>query len=142
MSSTDDVLRAQARALIQVLAHYKLYRACGGAPELIWRAIEAYGAASDGASDLQTIHRDFYHVALAASSIGLQHRAASAPLFLALHSFSPSTDESRFLLPAWWIAVTIAYLDKRTVPEVALQGEVLERLDEAFDVEMSAEAAL
>jgi hypothetical protein len=63
-------------------------------------------------------------------------------LFLALHSFSASTDESRFLLPAWWIAVTIAYLDKRTVPEVALQGEVLERLEEAFDVEMSAEAAL
>jgi hypothetical protein len=142
MSSTHDVLRAQARALIHVLAHYKLYRACEGAPTLIWRAVEAYGTASDAASELQTIHQDFYHVALAASSIGLKHRAANAPLFLALHTFVGSPGECRFLQPAWWIAVTIAYLDKKPVPEVALQGEVLERLEEAFDIEMAAEAAV
>ncbi len=141
MSSTDDVLRAQARALIRVFTHYTLYRACGGAPTLMWRAVEAYGCASAGASDLQTLHREFYHVALAASSIGLKHRAANAPLFLALHTFAGSTDECRFLQPAWWIAVTIAYLDKKPVPEVALQGEVLERLEEAFDLEMAAEEA-
>jgi hypothetical protein len=142
MSSTDDVLRAQARALIHVLAHYQLYRALAGAPELIFRAVEAYGTASDGASDLPTIHREFYHVALAASSIGLKHRAANAPLFLALHSFSGSAGEYRFLQPAWWMAVTIAYLDEEPVPEVALHAEVLERLEAAFDVEMAAEAAL
>ncbi len=47
-----------------------------------------------------------------------------------------------FLQPAWWIAVSIAYLDKKMAPEVALQGEVLGHLEEAFDVEMAAEAAL
>jgi hypothetical protein len=139
MLTADEVLRAQARALIRVMVHYKLFRAWGGAPTLIWRAIEAYGTASCDASDLPTIHRDFYGTALAASSIGLKHRASNAPLFLALHTFAAAADEYRFLQPAWWIAVTVAYLDKKPVPEPSLQGEVLERLETAFEAEITAE---
>jgi hypothetical protein len=141
MSSTDDVLRCQARALIRVLSHYKLYRIGDGAPTLLWRAVEAYGTASSGARDLCTIHRDFNGTALAASAIGLRHEAANAAMFLALHTFCGTTDDYRFLKPAWWISVTITWLDKRPVPEPGLQGEVLERLEAAFDREIESESA-
>ena len=136
MLNADDILRAQARALIRVLTHYKLARVWGGAPKLIWRAIEAYG--TESASDLPTIHRDFYSLALAASSIGLKHRALNAPLFLALHTFAGDTNEFRFPEPAWWVAVTVAFLENKPVPEPALQGEVLKRLESSFEAEISA----
>ncbi len=138
MPNTDDVLRAQARALIRVLVHYKLYRIGDGAQTLLSRSVEAYGTASNGARDLPTIHRDFYGVSLAASAIGLKHEAANASLFLALHTFCGTTDDYRFLKPAWWIAVTITWLHKKSVPEPGLQGEVLEKLEAAFDAEISS----
>jgi hypothetical protein len=141
MSNADDVLRAQARAIIRVLAQYKLYRIGDGAHTLLWRAVEAYGTATSGARDLPTLHRDFHGLALAASAIGLKHEAANAAMFLALHTFTGTTDEYRFLKPAWWIAVTITWLDKRPVPEPGLQGEVLERLEAAFEREVESECA-
>jgi len=141
MPNADDVLRAQARALIRVLVHYKLYRIGDGAQTLLSRSVEAYGNASSDARDLPTIHRDFYGTALAASSIGLKHRAANAALFLALHTFCGTTDDYRFLRPAWWIAVTLAYLEKKPVPDPGLQGEVLEKLEAAFEAEISIDSA-
>lgn len=137
MPTADDVLRAQARALIWVLVRYKLYRIGDGAQTLLWRAIEAFGTDSVGAEDLPGIHRDFYSLSLAASAIGLKHRASNASLFLALHTFAGTSDEYRFLQPAWWIAVTLSWLDKNPTPAPELQGEVLEQLDAAFDAEIS-----
>jgi hypothetical protein len=141
MPNADDVLRAQARALIRVVFHYKLYRIGDGAHTLLWRAVEAYGTASSDARDLCTIHRDFNGTALAASAVGLKHQATNAALFLALHSFCSTTDEYRFLKPAWWIAVTTTWLDKRPVPEPRLQGEVLEKLEATFEHEIESESA-
>ena len=141
MLNADDVLRAQARALIRVLAHYRLYRIGDGAQTLLWRAVEAYGTASSGARDLRTIHRNFNGTAMAASAIGLKHEATNAAMFLALHTFCGSTDDYRFLKPAWWVAVTITWLNKKPVPEPNLQGEVLERLEAAFEREIQNERA-
>ena len=140
MPNADDVLRAQARALIRVLAHYKLYRIGDGAQTLLWRAVEAYGTASRDARDLPMIYHDFNRMALAASAIGLKHEAANAAMLLAMHTFYGTTDDYRFLKPACWIAVTISWLDKKPVPEPGLQGEVLERLEAAFEREVESES--
>ena len=140
MLNTDDVLRAKARALIRVLVHYKLYRIGDGAQTLMWRSVDAYGTASSGARDLPAIHRDFYGLSLAASAIGLKHEAANASLFLALHTFCGTADDCRFLKPAWWIAVTITWLAKKPVPDSGLQGEVFERLENAFEAEISIDS--
>jgi hypothetical protein len=71
----------------------------------------------------------------------LKHRAANASLFPALHTFCGPTAEYRFLKPAWWIAVTLTWLAKRPVPNPCLQGEVLEKLEAAFEAEIFIDSA-
>jgi hypothetical protein len=141
MRSTDEVLRAQARALIRVLVHYKVDRVCGRDPTSLCGVLETFGTAGGTASDLQTIGRKYANVAAAAYCVGVKHRAPNAALYLALVSFTGPTPEYRFLQPSRWIALTLAFLDKKPVPDPGLQGEVFERLEAAFDAEIIIDSA-
>lgn len=141
MLNTDDVLRAQARALIRVLVHYKLDRVCGRDPTSLCGVLEAFGTARGTASDLQIIGRNHVNAAAAAFCVGLKHRAPNAALYLALVSFTGPTPEYRFLEPSRWIAVTLAYLDKKPDPDPGLQSRVLEKLEAAFEAEISIDSA-
>jgi hypothetical protein len=140
MLTADDVLRAQARALIRVLVHYKLDRVCGREPTSLWGALEVFGTASGTAPDLQTIGRKYANAAAAAFCVGMKHRAPNAALYLALVSFTGPTPEYRFLEPSRWISVALAYQEKKLVPEPSLQGEVLEKLEAAFEAEIAIES--
>jgi hypothetical protein len=141
MLNTDDVLRAQARALLRVLVQYKLDRVCGREPTSLWGALKVFGTASGTASDLQTIGRKYANAAAAAFCIGVKHRAPNAALYLALVSFTGPTPEYRFLQPSRWIALTLAFLDKKPVPDPGLQDRVLEKLEAAFEAEIFIDSA-
>ena len=112
MRSTDEILRAQARALIRVLVHYNLHRAGVGGPGSICRDVEAFGAGTRDAPDLQTIGRHYANAAAAAFCVGVKHRAPNASLHLALISFTGPHPEHRFLEPSRWIALTIAFIHR------------------------------
>jgi hypothetical protein len=140
LATSDVVVRAQARALIRVLKFYKLDRDWGG-PTPLWRALEAFGN-SGTAADLQKIGRDCGGTAAAAFCCGVKHRAPNAALFLALASFTTSSPAYRFLDPSRWIALVFAFIDKKALAEPGIQGEVLERLEAAFEAEMGAEVVL
>jgi len=88
MRSIDKVLRAQARALIAVLDHYKLVRACGEERPPIWRDVEAFGTGSGTAVDLQCVGRNEAGTTAAAFCIGVKHRAPNAAVHLALVTFT------------------------------------------------------
>jgi hypothetical protein len=138
MATSDDFVRAQARALIRVLKFYKLDREWGG-PTPVWRALEVFGHCGT-AADLQRIGRECGGTAAAAFSCGVKHRAPNAALLLALASFTTSSPPYRFLDPSRWIALMFAFRDKKANP--GIQGEVLERLEAAFEAEMGAEVVL
>jgi hypothetical protein len=140
MATEDDVVRAQARALIGVLSHYRLDREWGG-PTPLWRALEAFGRGGT-AGDLQRIGRECGGTAAAAFCCGVKHRAPNAALYLALASFTRSSPAYRFLDPSRWIALVFAFRDKKAVADAGIQDEVLERLEAAFEAEMGAEVVL
>jgi hypothetical protein len=136
MATSDAVVRAQARALIRVLMHYRLDRGSAGGPTTIWRDVERFGHGVDTAGDLQSIGRRYAGAAAAAFCGGVRHRAPNAALYLALASFTRASAPYRFLDPSRWIALCFAFVDKRAAAETAIQGEVLERLEAAFAAEM------
>ena len=138
MRSIDKVLRAQARALIGVLDHYQLVRACGGKRPPIWRDVEAFGTGSGSAADLQSIGRNEACTTAAAFCIGVKHRAPNAALHLALATFTDLTPEHRLLEPSRWIALALAFMDI-SIPRTGIQDEVFARLESAFEAEMDAE---
>jgi hypothetical protein len=135
MATSDDVVRAQARALIRVLSDYKLDRRFG-MPTPLWEAVDGFGRSRGTAADLREIGRKYAGVAAAAFRGGVNHRAPNAALYLALSSFSRSSPAYRFLDPSRWIALCFAFWDKRAVAESAIQNEVLKRLEAAFDAEI------
>ena len=137
MATSDDVVRAQARALIRLLADYQLDREWGG-PTPLWRDLETFGC-SGTAAELRKIGRDHGGTAAAAFCCGVKHRAPNAALYLALASFTRASPAYRFLDPSRWIALAFAFRDKKSVADSGIQGEVLERLEAAFEAEMGAE---
>jgi hypothetical protein len=134
MPTSDDFVRAQARALIRVLMHYGFERELVG--QTIWRDVTIFGRGAGTISDLQTIGRKHAGAAAAAFRGGVTHRAPNAALYLALASFTRVSSAYRLLDPSRWIALCFAFRDKKTVAEAAMQGEVLERLEAAFEVEI------
>ena len=133
-STSDDFVRAQARALVRVLMHYGFERELIG--QTIWRDVETFGHGSGTISDLQTMGRKYAGAAAAAFRGGVSHRAPNAALYLALASFTRVSSAYRLVDPSRWIALCFAFRDKRAVAESALQNEVLERLEAAFDAEI------
>jgi len=137
MRSIDEVLRAQARALIAVLDHYNLARAWGGDRPPIWRDVEAFGTGNGSAVDLQSIGRSEAGTTAAAFCIGVKHQAPNAAVHLALATFTNLSPEHRLLDPSRWIALALAFMD---IPIPAgIKDEVFERLESAFNTEMDAE---
>src|ERR1700759_474716 len=112
MATSDDLVRAQARALIRVIRHYKIAR---GSADLIWREVEtfAYSGASD--VDLRAIGRRHAGAAAAAFSGGVKLRAPNAALYLAFSAFARASHAYRFLDSSRWIALHFAFMDKRTI---------------------------
>jgi hypothetical protein len=126
MSPSDDLVRAQARALIRVLQYYGLDR---GSADAIWRDVQTFGSDLDTLMDLRTIGRKHAGAAAAAFRGGVILRAPNAALFLALSSFTRASAAYRFLDSSRWIALCFAFMDRRAVAEAAVQTEVLERLE-------------
>ena len=141
MASSDDVVRAQARALIRVLIDYQLDREWGG-PTRLWRDLETFGRSGGTAADLRKIGREHGGTAAAAFCCGVKHRAPNAALCLALASFTRASPAYRFPDPSRWIALMFAFKDKKPTADPGAQGEVLERLEAAFEAEMGAEVVL
>jgi hypothetical protein len=136
MATSDDIVRAQARALIRVLHFYGLDRGSVGGRTTIWRDVEAFGHDLGTAGDLQSIGRKHAGAAAAAFCGGVKDRAPNAALHLALASFTRASPAYRFLDPSRWIALWFAFRDEKAVAEAAIQGEVLERLEAAFAAEI------
>ena len=141
MRSIDEVLRAQARALISVLDHYNLVRACGGDRPPIWRDVEAFGTGSGTAVDLQSIGRNVAGTTAAAFYHGVRHQAPNAAVHLALATFTNLSPEHRFLEPSRWIALALVLIDKRSTPGFGVPNEVFQQLESAFDSEAPAEVS-
>lgn len=137
MANSDDLVRAQARALIRVLAHYGLDRGSVGERTTIWKDVEAFGHGG-AAGDLKAIGRKHAGAAAAAFCGGVQHRAPSSALYLALASFTRASPAYRFLDSSRWIALSFAFKNKTAVAEAAIQSEVLERLEAAFAAEIES----
>jgi hypothetical protein len=137
MATSDDVVRAQARALVRVLTHYGLDRRSVGEPTTIWRDVERFGHGVGTAGDLQTIGRKYAGAAAAAFCGGVRHRAPNAALYLALASFTRASPPYRLLDASRWIALCFAFRDKKAVAEAAIQAEVLEKLEAAFEAEIA-----
>jgi hypothetical protein len=138
MATQDEVLRAQARALIRVLHHYKFLPASGAAPTPLWQAVETFGNCGGTAVDLKAISRKYAGAAAAAFCCGVKLRAPNSALFLALAAFTGSSPAYRFLDPSRWIALAVAFTDKKAAPDPAIQSEVLERLEAAFEAEYAS----
>jgi hypothetical protein len=137
MSSSDDVVRAQARALIRVLKNYKLDRD-GGERTPIWRDLETLGQGGRAAS-LQRIARDHGGAAQAAFRAGIKNQVPHAALFLALSSFTRASPPYRFLDVSRWLAIMFAFRDGGVVADISVQREVLQRLEAALEEEVGAE---
>jgi hypothetical protein len=136
MATSDEFVRAQARALIRVLHYYRLDRGSVGGRTTIWRDVETFGQGFGTAADLQIIGRKHAGAAAAAFCGGVKDRAPNAALHLALASFTRASPAYRFLDPSRWIALWFAFRDKKAVAEAAIQGEVLERLQAAVAAEI------
>lgn len=141
MRSIDEALRAQARALIAILDHYELVRACGGDRPPIWQDVEAFGTGSGTAADLQSIGRSVSGATAAALCIGIKHRAPNAAVHLALATFTCWSDEHRLLEPSQWIALALVFMDKRATPGGGGPVEVFNLLESVFDTEIIAEVS-
>ena len=134
MKSTEEVLRAQARALIDVLGFY------GVEPDddqhwRFWRAIEAFGQGIRGSRGLATIHLDFYDVAWAAAVAAPRYKVRDY-LTLALFAFCENRPIYRFREPAKSIARAVVLKRENSAPNVEMEGEVFERLEDAFDAKI------
>ena len=138
MNSTDEVLRAQARALIRVLTRYGLQREGDGDGMRMWRAVEAYGNSAPKSRELLEIYVEFGDAAHEATFRGMPVRASKACLLLALHTFCVTAPVHRFRNPSRWIAAALEFVDPRAAPVPSLQGEIFEKLEDTFDEEMTA----
>ena len=136
MATSNDVVRAQARALIRVLKDYRLDRQFG-VPTPLWQAVESFGRNCASAVDLPAIGRKYAGTAAAAFCGGVRHQAPHAALYLALSAFTRASPPYRLLDPSRWIALCFAFKDGQAVAESAIQGEVLERLEAAFAAEVN-----
>ena len=136
MATSDDFVRAQARALIRVLVHYGLDRGSVGERTTIWHDVETFGHSVATAGDLKAIGRKHAGRAAAVFRGGVKLRAPDAALYLALASFTRASPAYRFLDSSRWIALSFAFRDKRAVAEAAIQSEVLERLEAALTAEI------
>jgi hypothetical protein len=136
MATSDDFVRAQARALIRVLMHYGLDRGSAGERTTIWHDVETFGHSVAAAGDLKSIGRKHAGTAAAVFCGGVKHRAPNAALYLALASFTRASPAYRFLDSSRWIALSFAFRDERAVAEAAIQCEVLERLEAALAAEI------
>ena len=133
MATSDHFVKAQARALIQVIRYYKLD---AGSAAAIWRDVEAFAhGASAQAGELQAIGRKHAGAAAAVFCGGVKLRAPNAALYLAFSAFARASHAYRFLDASRWIALYFAFADKRAVAETALQNEILERLETALTIE-------
>ena len=140
MSTCDDVVRAEARALIRVLRFYHLDREWGG-PTRIWRDLEAFG--HDGSPmTLRRIGRDHGGTAAAAFSAGVKLKSPSAALYLALASFTRASPAYRFLDTSRWLALCFAFQNGEAAADISVQREVLERLEAALEEEMMLPIAM
>jgi hypothetical protein len=137
MANSDDVVRAQARALIRVLTDYQLDREWSE-PTPLWQALDAFGRGAAG--DLRNIGLEHGGTAAAAFCAGVKYRAPGAALYLALASFARASPAYRFLDSSRWIALMFAFRDKKPAPDRGIQGEALQRLKAALEAEMGAEA--
>jgi hypothetical protein len=136
MATADDLVRAQARALIRVLVHYGLNHGSVGERSTIWRDVETFGQGVAAAEDLRSIGRKHAGAAAAAFCGGVKGRAPNSAICLALAAFTRASPAYRFLDSSRWIALSFAFRDKRAVAEAAFQSEVLERLEAAFAAEI------
>jgi len=141
MRSTDEVLRAQARALIAVLDHYQLVRACGGDRPPIWRNVEAFGTGSGTAADLQSVGQNVSCTTAAALCNGIKLRAPNAAVHLALATFTGWSDEHRLLEPSRWIALALVFMDESSIPGFGDHLEVFNLLESVFGTEIDAEVS-
>jgi hypothetical protein len=135
MATSDDVVRAQARALIRVLTDYNLYGEFGSRTPL-WQAVENFGRGHGGTVDLQAIGRKYAGTAAAAFSGGVKLQAPHAALTLAVAAFTRVSPAYRFLDSSRWIALCFAFRVKKRVADSAVQREVLLRLQAAFEEEI------
>jgi hypothetical protein len=136
MATSDDVVRAQARALLRVLKDYHLDRQFG-VPTPLWQAVESFGRNRASAVDLPAIGRKYAGTAAAAFWGGVRHQAPNAALYLALSSFTRASPAYRLLDASRWIALCFAFRDKKALAESAIQGEILERLEATFAAEIN-----
>jgi hypothetical protein len=139
LSSSDDVVRAEARALIRVLRIYKLHRESGG-PTPIWQDLEAFGRGGNAVT-LQAIARAHGGAAQAAFRAGIKNRVPHAALFLALSSFTRASPPYRFLDVSRWIALSFAFKRGDKLANVSVQREILRKLEEAFEDERVVDLA-
>jgi hypothetical protein len=137
VTTQDDIVRASARALIQVLTNYNLDRVWRG-PTPIWQDLKALGQ-SGTAADLQLIAHRYAGTAAAAFCGGVKNRAPHAALYVALATFARVSPRYRFLDSSRWIALMFAFIDNKVVADPTVQDEVLGRLETAFELEMSVE---
>ncbi len=138
MATSDHVVRAQARALIRVLAEYKLDREWGRT-SAIRSDLEAFGRGGT-AESLQKIGRDYGGNAAAAFCAGVKNRVPDAAFYLALACFARSSPAYRFVDPSRWLALMFAFQGSETLANPGIQGELLEKLEAAFGAEICAEA--
>jgi hypothetical protein len=138
MAVQDDVVRASARALIQVLTSYNLDREWGG-PTPIWQDLKTLGQ-SGTAADLQVIAARYAGTAAGAFCGGVKNRAPHAALYLALANFTRVSPAYRFLDSSRWIALTFAFMENKAVADSAIQEEVLARLETEFEAQISVQA--
>ena len=133
MANQDHIVRAQARALLRVVEHYRP-RSDVDFPLAIWRELEAFAERGTSA-DLQTMGRRHAGTAAAAFCGGIKNQAPKAALLLALTSFTKSSPPYRLHDPSRWIALMLAFIGKRSKADPDVQEQVLERLIAAFEVE-------
>ena len=141
MITADDVLRAQARALVKVLAFYQVDRVQHKDFTPFRADIEAYGNGETGAPDLVVMLRKFHDAAFEASLGNLQRTWPGYALVIALYSFCQREPLSRFRKPAKSIAVAIELLRQTPKPFRVLEREVFECLEDAFDAEISVDVS-
>jgi hypothetical protein len=141
MITADDVLRAQARALVKVLAFYHVNRIQHQQFTSFRGNIEAYGNGETGALDFVGLLRKFHDAAFEAG-IGNMHRKwPGYALVVALYSFCQRAPVFRFLEPAKSIALAVELLRQTPKPFRILHREVFERLEDAFDAEINADVS-
>jgi hypothetical protein len=138
MRSEDEVLRAQARALLKVLRGYSFDRLPSQTSLRHWQAIQRYGSGCSRAPSLSAIHDQyestFRDPARRVTALGL----VGSAVFLALHHFTVREPVHRFLEPSRWIVSARYYLVGRRLVCRIERDVIFEKLELAFDQEIFA----